>query len=77
MRDTQLPKIPEIQLKKIRDSIRIPVKHVEPSIEDLEIRSHNICHPDKYWLDKMAKEYRIKFNNLLTDRGLTKNPWYK
>lgn len=52
-------------------------KHGESAVEDLEIRSHNICHPDKYWIDQMAKEYRLKFNNLLKERGLTKNPWYK
>lgn len=49
-------------------------KFGEQAIEEVEIKKHNICKPDKVWLDEIAKEYRVKFKTLLKERNI-KSPW--
>lgn len=49
--------------------------HGEEAVKEMELRSKRPFHLDKYTLDKIAEEYKLKFNNLVKERGF--NPWKK
>lgn len=49
-------------------------EHGEEAIKALEVRKNNICHPDKVWLDEIAKEYKRKYKELLINKKM-KDPW--
>ena len=48
--------------------------HGQAEIDDLIIKSNEVCKLTQYDLDEIAKTYRILFNNLLKERNIN-NPW--